>query len=636
MEAGLSMTPPENAIVHVQHAVKQFHSCKDVKRAVNGVDMDVLNNEITVLLGHNGAGKTTLISMITGIIRPDAGKIWVNGFSDARQYEQFIGYCPQHNVFIRQFNCYEHVEFFGRLRGISADKIQEEAEKVLNQVKLLPYGSQYPRELSGGMKRRLCLAISIIGNTKVVVLDEPTSGLDPKSRRDLWDILLQLKHERAILLTTHYMEEADILGDTIAIMEAGTIVCRDTPLELKMKYTSGYILKIVTDPNFNEDETTLLLNEEAPKNTIKSTIHPTRSFNIPYNLKPKYSTILKRLETNKKSLNINSVSITNPPLEEVFLRCSSMPDGDCDEVDARSSYSVIEAASKLDGMPRNSCNLFLYQLTGVVYKKLIHLKREWLYFLCLLLVAFVCLYLAQFLISLSLSGVEQSRLKFAYDQEGAEDRIMVVMSGINYLEENRVKDAFRKEAPGIHFEFINEHHDLNEALREKQREDRHFYYGKVLAGIDLNFSARNVKIYFSGNYYHGTPKSYNLVTNVLLTVGARDPGKAAKVQAWVKPILKRTEEIGRSHVYIYENLMPMGLFLYMLFFATDPFNDISTQFKSLFCLSAKVYWTASLVFDLCVHAVFVTVLTGVSYYASIVELFDFDTYGEFGRRIQEV
>lgn len=376
------MAPPENAIVHVQQVVKEFHTCSTVKKAVNGVDMDVLKNEITVLLGHNGAGKTTLISMITGIIRPDAGKIWVNGLSDSRQYEQLIGYCPQKNVFIRQFNCYEHVTFFGRLRGIPAKLIQEEAEKVLNQVKLLPYASQYPRELSGGMKRRLCLAISIIGNTQVVILDEPTSGLDPKSRRDLWDILLRLKHERAILLTTHYMEEADILGDTIAIMEAGTIVCRDSPLELKMKYTSGYILKIVTDPNFNEDETTLLLNEEAPNNTIKSTIHPTRSFNIPYHLKPNYSTILRRLETNKKSLNINSVSITNPPLEEVFLRCSSMPDGDSgDEVDAARSYSVINAEGSA---PRKSnCDLFVRQLAGVFYKKMIHLRREWLYFLFL-------------------------------------------------------------------------------------------------------------------------------------------------------------------------------------------------------------------------------------------------------------
>lgn len=383
MEAGIPMAPPENAIVHVQQVVKQFHTCSTVKKAVNGVDMDVLKNEITVLLGHNGAGKTTLISMITGIIRPDAGKIWVNGLSDSRQYEQLIGYCPQKNVFVKQFNCYEHVTFFGRLRGIPAKLIQEEAEKVLNQVKLLPYASQYPCELSGGMKRRLCLAISIIGNTQVVILDEPTSGLDPKSRRDLWDILLRLKHERAILLTTHYMEEADILGDTIAIMEAGTIVCRDSPLELKMKYTSGYILKIVTDPNFNEDETTLLLNQEAPNNTIKSTIHPTRSFNIPYNLKPNYSTILRRLETNKKSLHINSVSITNPPLEEVFLRCSSMPDGDSgDEVDARSSYSVINAEGS-GPVRKSNCDLFMRQLAGVFYKKMIHLRREWLYFLFL-------------------------------------------------------------------------------------------------------------------------------------------------------------------------------------------------------------------------------------------------------------
>lgn len=633
MESGIPMSPPDNAIVHVHQAVKQFHSCSNAKKAVNGVDMDVLNNEITVLLGHNGAGKTTLISMITGILRPDAGKIWVNGYSDSRQYEQFIGYCPQKNVFIKAFNCRDHVRFFGRLRGVPESQIEDEVDKVLNQVKLLPYESQYPAELSGGMKRRLCLAISIIGNTKVVVLDEPTSGLDPKSRRDLWDILLQLKHERAILLTTHYMEEADILGDTIAIMEAGTIVCRDTPLELKMKYTSGYILKIVTDPNFNEDETTLLLNEEAPYNTIKSTIHPTRSFNIPYNLKPKYSTILRRLETNKKTLNINSVSITNPPLEEVFLRCSSMPDGDCDEVDAKSSYSVIDA-SKENGLvdvpkTRGTCNRFLYQVAGVVYKKMIHLKREWLYFLFLVIIPFAFLYLAQVLINMSLTGQEQTTLKLSYDQNNPGDTIVVGMAGLNYIELNRVRDAFKTVAPNINFDFLEGHHDVAETLREKYRTDRYFYYEKILGAIEMNFSANTTKIYFSGNYYHGTPKSLNLATNVLLALGTTTPD--VRIDTWTKPILKRTEVVGRNHVLIYESLMPIGLFLYILFYATDPFNDISTQFKSLFCLSAKVYWIVSLWFDLAVHAVFVVALTAVSYYASIIELFDWETYGEFLR-----
>lgn len=303
------MSPPENSIIHVQGAVKTFHACRTVKQAVRGVNLDVMQNEITVLLGHNGAGKTTLISMITGILSPNSGRIFVNGLSDPRDYEQYIGYCPQKNVFIKQFNCYEHVMFFGRLRGIAEAQIQVEAEKVLSQVKLMPYASLNPYELSGGMKRRLCLAISIIGNTRVVILDEPTSGLDPRSRRDLWDILLQLKHEKAILLTTHYMEEADILGETIAIMEAGNIVAQGTPLELKKLYTSGYILKIVTDPNFKEGETRSLLNSEAPSYTLKSEIHPTMSFNIPYDLQPKYSTILRSLETNKKKLKINSVSI---------------------------------------------------------------------------------------------------------------------------------------------------------------------------------------------------------------------------------------------------------------------------------------------------------------------------------------
>lgn len=235
--------------------------------------------------------------------------------------------------------------------------------------------------------------------------------------------------------------------------------------------------------------------------------------------------------------------------------------------------------------------------------------------------------MSQFLIRLTISGVEQSRLKFSYENIEAGDSIIVAMKGVDYLEENRVRDIFKTLAPEVDFQFLHDT-DLRSALSEKQREDVHFYNEKVLAAIEMNFQERNVNVFFSGNYFHGTPKSYNLVTNVLLALNARDPNHTPSVQTWTKPILRRTEDIGRKHVYIYENMMPMGLFLYILFFATDPFNDISTQFKSLFCLSAKVYWIVSLFFDLCIHAIVVTILTYVSYYASIVDLFDFETYGE--------
>lgn len=235
------------------------------------------------------------------------------------------------------------------------------------------------------------------------------------------------------------------------------------------------------------------------------------------------------------------------------------------------------------------------------------------------------MYLAQFLIRLSLNGVEQSRLKFTYDQSAVPgDSIIVVINGLDYIKENSVRDAFKKQAPAIDFDFLA-NTELEFVLREKQMEDLHYYNEKILAGIEMDFKQHSVKVMFSGNHFHGTPKSYNLVTNVLLALAANDP---ASIQTWTKPILKRTEAIGRSHVYIYENLMPMGLFLYILFYAMDPFNDISTQFKSLFCVSAKLYWIVSLIFDLCVHAIFVIVLTYVSYYASIVDLFDFETYGE--------
>ncbi|CAH2089850.1 unnamed protein product [Euphydryas editha] len=205
-------------------------------RALSEVTLDVYKGEITVLLGHNGAGKTTLMSIITGMLKATEGNVYVEGLDTVTQKDEMqriLGLCPQHNLFFPDLTVLEHVMFFTLLKGASYTEAKESSQALLQQLGLDDRSSYKSSELSGGMKRRLQLACALAGDAKVLVLDEPTSGLDVETRRGLWDLLLSLRGSRTVLLSTHFMEEAEALGDRVAALHAGRLRCHATTMHLK-------------------------------------------------------------------------------------------------------------------------------------------------------------------------------------------------------------------------------------------------------------------------------------------------------------------------------------------------------------------------------------------------------------------
>lgn len=376
--------PRAKPIVQVQNLTKTFQPIPLIGSkfcAVKGISFDLPQNRITILLGHNGAGKTTTMSMITGIIPPTSGDIMVGTERDVAVYRSTIGYCPQNDVFISYMNCMDHLIFFGRLRGLPKEEAIEEAKIILDKVRLTRSASKPAKELSSGMKRRLCLACAVIGQTKLVILDEPSTGLDPESRRDLWDVLLPLRKERSILLTTHSMEEADVLGDKIIIMDHGKIVCEGTQLALKREYGFGYTLKILMGPSFKLNETTESIKRFVPNAFVKTNVNPTIQFVLPYDSIKMFSSTLETLEKNKTVLGIESISMTNTTMEEVFLNSATekiklRSDDDSDEVDSK--YVRIEDQ---DSQKRPNFYIYLNQFFAIFYKKFVFIKKTWLRFL---------------------------------------------------------------------------------------------------------------------------------------------------------------------------------------------------------------------------------------------------------------
>uniref|UniRef100_A0A3B4B8V1 P-type phospholipid transporter n=1 Tax=Periophthalmus magnuspinnatus TaxID=409849 RepID=A0A3B4B8V1_9GOBI len=239
---------PTNLVlgVSIRNLVKIYK--KGGKVAVNHLNLKFYEGQITSFLGHNGAGKTTTISVLTGLFPPSSGTVYIRGM-DIRHDMEFIrrtlGVCPQHNVLFDILTVEEHVWFYGRLKGLCEDEVRQELNTLLEDVGLLHKKHEQAKNLSGGMQRKLSVAIAFIGGSKVVVLDEPTAGVDPYSRRGIWDLLLKYRKDRTIILSTHYMDEAELLGDRIAIISQGQLCCCGTPLFLKSHLGSGYYLTVV-------------------------------------------------------------------------------------------------------------------------------------------------------------------------------------------------------------------------------------------------------------------------------------------------------------------------------------------------------------------------------------------------------
>jgi ABC-2 type transport system ATP-binding protein len=222
--------------------VKDLHkSFKDLK-AVNGVSFSINKGEIFGLLGPNGAGKTTTIRILSTVLEPDSGDVIIDGHSiknEAEAIRSIIGVCPQELALYEDLSAFDNMVFFGRMAGLGGKEARDQAMKNLKLMGLENRAKGKVAKFSGGMKRRINLAIALMGNPELLFLDEPTVGIDPQSRNNIFENIQGLqKRGLTVLYTTHYMEEADRLCNRIAIMDGGQIIALDTSYNLKSQIGS--------------------------------------------------------------------------------------------------------------------------------------------------------------------------------------------------------------------------------------------------------------------------------------------------------------------------------------------------------------------------------------------------------------
>lgn len=335
--------------------------------AVKNLSLELKEGQVSTILGRNGAGKTSTISVLTGQLAPTSGSVLMYGHEIPREFSRarkLLGYCPQYNTLFGDLTVREHLEFYCRLKAlIPEERVITELESILTSTDLSHVQHEQAKNLSGGLQRRLCVALAFIGGSKLIILDEPTASVDPVARRFIWDLITRQKSSRTVLLTTHHMDEADILSDQVSIIHRGRLLCSGSPLLLRSKHGAGYQLTVSKAPastsitDSGDSDSGRASNEYATETETESDTQVCASekllslvkclipnasmledysnecvLMLPYtgpNGDPHdYATFFKCLDSNLKSLGFSGYGITSTTLEDVFLGLCEQEESD--------------------------------------------------------------------------------------------------------------------------------------------------------------------------------------------------------------------------------------------------------------------------------------------------------------------
>ncbi|QPM69134.1 ATP-binding cassette domain-containing protein [Atribacter laminatus] len=298
--------------IEIENLKKSFKKLDVLK----GVNLTVKPGEVLTLLGPNGAGKTTIIRILSTLLKPDSGKVIVNGYNlktQAQEIRQSIGLTGQYTAVDEYLTGLENLEMMGRLYHLNRTEIKQRVPKLLEQFDLMEAARRPVKNYSGGMRRKLDLAAGLIASPPIVFLDEPTSSLDPRSRLAVWEIIKYLVSEGiTVFLTTQHLEEADTLADRVAVINGGRIIANDTPerlknlvgkerLELVFKTSEDFAraLTIIKGSELYHDQKTNTVSLAVERGVID------------------IQEILNRME--KAGIQVETLTLRKPTLDDVFM-----------------------------------------------------------------------------------------------------------------------------------------------------------------------------------------------------------------------------------------------------------------------------------------------------------------------------
>uniref|UniRef100_A0A667ZNY8 ATP binding cassette subfamily A member 3 n=1 Tax=Myripristis murdjan TaxID=586833 RepID=A0A667ZNY8_9TELE len=555
--------------VKIKHLAKEFKVGNKTRQAVRDLTLNMFEGQITVLLGHNGAGKTTTLSMLTGLFPPTSGRAYINGYDicqDMALIRRSLGLCPQHDVLFDNLTVREHLLFYAQLKGYPKDKIPAEVDRIIRILNLEDKRQARSKTLSGGMKRKLSIGIALIGDSKVVMLDEPTSGMDPSARRATWELLQGEKRGRTILLTTHFMDEADLLGDRIAIMAGGELQCCGSPLFLKNKYGAGYHMVIVKDALCNVSEITRLVHMYVPNATLESSAGAELSYILPKESTSRFELLFAELEMNREELGIASYGASVTTMEEVFLRVGKLVDSSLDiqaiqlpalqyQHERRSHDWTTDDASSISGMTdatdftdsgtlisedcsniklNTGVRLYLQQFYAMFLKRALYSWRNWKVMVAQFLVPLVFTVVALIVARSFPSHHSAPQLRLALSRYGHTRVPVALEPGAGPLA-TVLADAYNSQLSA----------QLAQDLTEEEGGafNEHCVVGAAFRGSSSHFAEATA--YFNNEGYHTPATALMMVDNALFKLLA---GPNASIQTGNYPMPRNLSEIAQSQL----------------------------------------------------------------------------------------
>ncbi|XP_067203769.1 ATP-binding cassette sub-family A member 17-like isoform X1 [Linepithema humile] len=619
--------------IRVRCVSKEFGRINNRITVIDNVTIDFYHQEFSVILGHNGAGKSCFLKMIIGMYKPTHGHIYLKGrdYNEDESSINPIGYCPQENILVNYLTAIQHLYIFGMIKGMTYTDAHKESLKLLKQLDLEFAKDFKTKSCSFDIQRRICLAMALIGNTKILILDEPTYGMDLQHRRQIWDLLLDIKRKKTILMATNSMEAADLLADRIAIIANGRIECYGSKMYLNRRYGIGYVLSLLVQEDCNVEKVQTEIQQfSADPITLRGTMGLMIRFDVPKI--SRFSKLLQYLEYNKEELKIMSATLSTASIEGQFLRiglesqfkerCVKLPSNKYELIVQQRRRHLLQTAQPWNRLTDDA--LWRQQVFAMFYKKLLHIISSWKLYIFLMTSAIVILILITIISELSSFTLFDSSEK--------------IMNLTNYID-NNLHVLYYAADDKLAEDFLDILYTTGQAYSERHNYhiSKHITASDIIVHPDLHsieFRDRyvmsvdihvngHVQLIYSSTAIHSGPIALNLLHNALLRYhcGSDD--------CWIKLTSRPLIRPEQWHLYLlahpysvrnWENaaiIMTLFLLLPSINMGITERNTLSKMLQiNAVGMSTRIYWISMYIIDFLLYAfsiIFLGIITLTAY-----------------------
>nr|XP_025839579.1 ATP-binding cassette sub-family A member 3-like [Vulpes vulpes] len=616
--------------IQIKHLHKEFGD----KVVVNNMSLNLFKGQITILLGQNGAGKTTILSLLTGRYPPTREEVYIHGFDISKNIMEIrknLGFCPQQDLLFNDMTISEHLFFFSVVKRIYQNMYSMEIDHMLSTFNLLEKRDTLSKALSGGMKRKLSIIIALMGGSQVVLLDEPSSGMDPVSRRATWELLQQYKQNRTILLTTHYMDEADLLGDRIAIMVRGTLQCCGSSVFLKQTYGAGYHIVMEKESHCDVEKISEIIHSHIPDATVENFTGAELSFILPKEYTHRFEALIDHLEKKQKELGIASFGASITTMEEVFVKVNNLADSQMDiqathfpflkdqkmGQDMKRNmnmprYLETSVYSRLNEMANIKFNtgfpLYCQQFHSMFIKRALFTWRNWK--LMLLQISVILVFTTYLLLTVQfdydlptreLDLSQYGRTIVPYSISGNSDLALNLINNLKIFLKHKNQELW--EVPGKVTKYLMENKEFHD-------------FSITALSIEVEENRTILTVLFNNEAYHSAATSLAVLDNVLF-MSLSGPNASIKVANKPQPLPLHDSHIMPTNGLQIVICLAFSLAVLIGTFCLQTVTERTTREKHIQFVSGVsvlTYWLSAFLWDLIYFSIFCCLLLGVFTY----------------------